>query len=157
MVKELLQAKAQHEAVGDGEGADRQQRVRGAANHLGAVDALAPQGLHDDHEGHGGAAGAPGPALDEQWLAPALRHEAQDALQVRRFRPVAVRALRREDILKHHGMRFPGVGEHRLRVVGLAYADDLPAPRISREKRLDFGMVADGKLPLEAVNEHEVR
>jgi hypothetical protein len=39
----------------------------------------------------------------------------------------------------------------------LMKADDLPAPRISREKRLDLCMVADGKLPLEAFNEHEAR
>jgi hypothetical protein len=95
--------------------------------------------------------------LKHQRLAPALRHEPQDALQVRGLRSVAVRALRREDILKHHRMRFPRLGEHRLRVMRLANADDMPAPRISREKRLDLGMVTDGKLPLEAFNKHEAR
>jgi len=70
---------------------------------------------------------------------------------------VAVRALRREDILKHDRVRSAGMNEHRLRVNGLANADDVPAPRISSEKSLDLGVVADGKLPLEAFNVHEPR
>lgn len=43
------------------------------------------------------------------------------------------------------------------RILGSSTSTLLPAPRISGEKRLDLGMVADGKLPLEAFNEHEVR
>ena len=41
MRQKVLQAETQHEAVGDGEGTDRQQRVCGAEGQLGAVDALA--------------------------------------------------------------------------------------------------------------------
>lgn len=108
-------------------------------------------------QGHGGAAGAAAPALEHQRLPPDLRHEAQDALQVRGLWSVAVRALRREHILKHDRVRSACMDEHRLRVNGLANADDLPVPRISREKRLDLGMVADGKLPLEAFDEHAAR
>ncbi len=70
---------------------------------------------------------------------------------------MAVRALRRENILKNDRVRLAGMNEQRLRVNGLANADDVSAPRISGEKRLDLGVVADGKLPLEAFDEHEVR
>lgn len=157
MRQKLFQTEAEHEAVGNREGADRQQAVRRATDELRAVDALIPKHLHDHHQGHGGAARATGPALKHQRLLPALCHEAQDALQVRRFRPVAVRALRREHILKYDRVRSACMDERRLRVIGLADADDLPAPRISREKRLDLGMVADGKLPLEAFDEYDGR
>lgn len=157
MRQELLQTETKHEAVGNGEGADRQQAVRRAAHEFRAVDALIPKHLHDHRQGHSGAAGAAGPALKHQRLPPALRHEAQDALQVRGLWPVALRALRREHILNHDRVRFPRMSEHRLRVIGLADADDLPAPRISREKGPDLRMVADGKLPLKAFDEHAAR
>lgn len=73
---------------------------------------------------------------------------------MRGLRPVAVRALRREDIFKHHGMRFPRLGEHRLRVVRLTNADDMPAPRIRREEFLNLPMMTDRKLPLKAFDKH---